>query len=1047
MLINTVEGQECRIAIVENGQLEELYVERVSSASHVGNIYKGRITNVEPSIQAAFVDFGLSKNGFLHISDVNPSYFPKNRRNGQQESVGRKKGHRDRPPIQDCLRRGQEVIVQLTKEGIGTKGPTMTTYISVPGRLLVMMPGMSRLGVSRKIDDDGARDKARAILAELNPPDDMGFIVRTAAIDRPKKEFQRDLNYLLRLWKNVRHRINTSKSPAEIYQESDLVTRTIRDVYNANIGRIICDNREIAAKAKEFLDVAMPRTAHNIELYTGKQGLFHDVGLEDEIEKIYARRIELPSGGSLVFDQAEALVAIDVNSGRFREHSDAETTATKMNMEAAREIARQLRLRDLGGVVIIDFIDMREEKNRRTIERVLRDEMKTDRAKSKVLRISAFGIIEMTRQRVRPSLKHSIFRTCGHCEGIGLIKSEESQSLLVMRNLQRACTNEQVAVIEVSVTPTVANHLSNFERRRILELEAQCNKKIVIKGDPALSGNQLQIACTNARGSQVAWEQPLRPAPDRTKIETVPLASVLPPALPAVEGEDFFDEEGDWMGGEPLEDSEAGEGGDEHDDEHAEAHGEEPVGSEARFASAEAAADSGEAAEADGGWLFQQRSHDKSAGGKAASQPATGQSPTGASKASTPAAPAAMSTPSSLPSVGQPAAMAAAAVQDQPAAPPTGDGEGQPGQPGEGKRRRRRGRRGGRRHRKHQEQLQAQQGAPTQPSQPVQPSRSAQQAPAAAPAETPSQPAPAKPQPQPKPQPPKAKPQPQSQPKALPQPKPQAQPKPQPQRKSTPQPVILPAPAGVPELAAAAFSSATPDESKPAAKPAAPAASYNKSARQEQASTTKPAAAGQHEPWMALFGGQDPAAKQAAPAATKPVVEKSTPAPAAPSVAAGKPGPVVSEPAAEPAKKKGRKPSGKTTAAKDVPAAKDVAVKETPTKKAAAKSAAKGDSQAVTTLPPAEPAAKRPRRVAKPKAHAAEPPAPATVPSAPTPPVPTPPQAGPATKPAAKRARRPAPPRQDPEYYEEHRREQKQARKRRPTDEIRDEDDVDFTRE
>ena len=530
MLINTVEGQECRIAIVAEGQLEELYMERVSSASHVGNIYKGRITNVEPSIQAAFIDFGLVKNGFLHISDINPSYFPKNRRSSN-ESVGRKKGFRDRPPIQDCLRRGQEVVVQLTKEGIGTKGPTMTTYLSIPGRLLVMMPGMSRLGVSRKIEDDQARDKARAILADLKPPPDIGFIVRTAAIERPKREFQRDLNYLLRLWKSVKLRIQNSKAPAEIYQESDLVTRTIRDVYNTDINRIICDNQEVAVKAKEFLDVAMPRTKNIIDLYVGKEGLFHEYGLEQEIEKIYARRLELASGGSLVFDQAEALVAIDVNSGRFREHSDAETTATKINMEAARQIARQLRLRDLGGVVIVDFIDMREERNRRTVEKVLRDEMRSDRAKTKVLKISNFGIVEMTRQRVRPSLKQSIFRTCPHCEGTALIKNEESQALLVMRNLQRACSNELVAQVEVSVTPSVEHHLANFERKRISDLEVKFNKKILVKADPLLSGSEVKINCLNSRSSVVAWEQPPKSGPvHAANPPTMSLDQIVPPS-------------------------------------------------------------------------------------------------------------------------------------------------------------------------------------------------------------------------------------------------------------------------------------------------------------------------------------------------------------------------------------------------------------------------------------------------------------------------------------------------------------------------------------
>ena len=528
MLINTVQGQECRIAIVNKGLLEELYVERASSASHVGNVYKGRITNVEPSIQAAFVDFGLPKNGFLHISDISPSYFPKAQRSGN-EAVGRKRGHRDRPPIQDCLRRGQEVIVQMTKEGIGTKGPTMTTYLSIPGRLLVMMPGMSRLGVSRKIEDDDTRNKARQILADLAPPQDIGFIVRTAAIGHSKRDFQRDLNYLLRLWKSIKKRINSTKGPCEIYQESDLVTRTIRDVYNTDIERIICDNQSVAEKIKEFLDMSMPRTKNDVQFYTGKEGLFHDYGLENEIERIYSRRVELPSGGSLVIDQAEALVAIDVNSGRFREHSDAETNALKLNMEAAKEIARQLRLRDLGGVVIIDFIDMRQEKNARMVEKTLRDEIRNDRAKTKVSKMSGFGIVEMTRQRVRPSLKHSIYRTCWHCEGAGLIKSEESQSLLVTRILQRAASQDDVVQITVTTTPTVEQHLANVQRRQIADIEATWGKRIILKSDSTLPGDEIRVTCLNSRGNEVALEQVMPMTGAKAMIDTVPVVVTLPP--------------------------------------------------------------------------------------------------------------------------------------------------------------------------------------------------------------------------------------------------------------------------------------------------------------------------------------------------------------------------------------------------------------------------------------------------------------------------------------------------------------------------------------
>ncbi len=540
MLINAAEGQECRIAIVHNGVLEELYVERASSASRVGNIYKARVTNVEPAIQAAFVDFGEGKNGFLHVSDLHPQHFPKGK--GVAEPVGRKQRHRDRPPIQECLRRGQEVIVQLTKDGIGTKGPTMTTYLSIPGKYLVMMPGMSRMGVSRKIEDEEARQKAREILSDLSLPQDMGFIVRTAGMNRPKRDLQRDLHYLSRLWKSVKQRIKTSKPPAEIYQESDLVTRTIRDVYNTDISRIICDSKPVALKVKEFLDVAMPRVKHVIELYVGKGGLFHDFGLEREIEKINARRVELPLGGSLVIDQTEALVAIDVNSGRFREHNDAETTALKINQEAAGEIARQLRLRDMGGVIIIDFIDMRQEKNRRAVEKSFREAMKVDRAKTKVLRISSFGIVEMTRQRVRPSLRASVYRTCPHCQGSGITKSEESLALLVLRSLQRAGSNPDIADITVTVAPAVAHHLTNYQRQQIVDLETRTGKGIIIQADPAMMGDQIRISCTNARGSEVAWEQDM----STTASKELPVVTVLDSA-PSVqddqpETEDFDDQ-------------------------------------------------------------------------------------------------------------------------------------------------------------------------------------------------------------------------------------------------------------------------------------------------------------------------------------------------------------------------------------------------------------------------------------------------------------------------------------------------------------------------
>ncbi len=536
MLINTVQGQECRIAVVSDEGLEELYVERTSTASRVGNIYKARVTNVESAIQAAFVDIGLGKNGFLHISDINPTYFPKSKR--AVESVGQKRSYHYRPPIQECLRRGQEVVVQMIKEGIGTKGPTMTTYLSIPGRLLVMMPGMSHLGVSRKVEDEDARNKARSALGELVLPPDMGFIVRTAGIDRPKRELQRDLNYLLRLWKAVKQQIKRARIPSEIYRESDLVTRTIRDIYSAEIERVICDSPAVARQVEQFLNVAVPRGKHSVELYTGQEGLYYESGLEVEIEKIHARRVELPMGGSLIFDQAEALVAIDVNSGRFRQHSDAETTALNINLQAAREIARQLRLRDMGGVIIIDFIDMREEKNRRLLEKTLKDAMKPDRAKTKVLRTSAFGIIELTRQRLGPSLKQSYFNRCLRCDGLGIVQSEESLSLRIMRDIQRASVDANVAHIEAVVPPEVAHFLLNRQRLEIARVEAATGKAIVVRADAEVGAGNGTIHCTNPRGAPVAWENPTVGKPERTTLQTIPISQVPPPAAPAqAEGE------------------------------------------------------------------------------------------------------------------------------------------------------------------------------------------------------------------------------------------------------------------------------------------------------------------------------------------------------------------------------------------------------------------------------------------------------------------------------------------------------------------------------
>ena len=479
MLINYVSGEECRIAIVTNGRLEELYQERAGTESHVGSIYKGRVLNVEPAIQAAFIDFGLERNGFLHISDLHPMYFPGDARE-ECERVGSKTPRRERPPIQKCLHRGQDILVQVIKEGIGTKGPTLTSYLSIPGRFIVMMPHMERLGVSRRIEEDEIRRNMRKMLDELNPPKDFGFILRTAGLGRTKTDLKRDLAYLQRLWKAIEHRMN-QVGIGELYAESDLVIRTIRDVYSTDILRIVVDDPTAAKRARDFLQIASPRATAKVVLYSESVPLLHRFNVEQQIENINARTVPLPSGGSIVIDSTEALVAIDVNSGKSRKAHDAETNAFKTNIEAADEICRQLRLRDLGGVIINDLIDMRLAKHRREIEQSFRNHLRRDRARTRISIISPFGILEMTRQRMRPSLNKSMYMDCPNCQGTSRVKNPESVVFDVMRRLAFVLHRSQVMRVEVTVSPTVAFYLLNRWRNQLTALEQQHGKSILVR--------------------------------------------------------------------------------------------------------------------------------------------------------------------------------------------------------------------------------------------------------------------------------------------------------------------------------------------------------------------------------------------------------------------------------------------------------------------------------------------------------------------------------------------------------------------------------------
>jgi ribonuclease E len=424
---------------------------------------------------------------------------------GGRPGFGRPGFGRPKPLIQDIFRRGQEVLVQVIKEGIGTKGPTLSTYISIAGRYLVLMPGLNRIGVSRKIADEEQRRRLREILHELQPPKGLGFIIRTAGLDRTKKELQRDLAYLSRLWQVVVRRIKKLKSPAEIYQESDMITRTIRDTFTSEIDTIWVDEPAAFEHAQEFLQIVMPRYASRIKHYEGSEPLFHKYGIENEISRIQLRHVPLAHGGSIVIDQTEALVAIDVNSGTFRADNNAEETAYQMNLQAAKEIARQLRLRDLGGVIVNDFIDMREEKHRRGVEKAMRDAVKRDRARTKVLKISPFGIIEMTRQRIRPSLKRSVYHDCPHCEGTGQVKTCESMSIDVMRMLQLAAHRENIQRIQVRVAEDVAHYLLNKKRKEIAQLEEPGRIQIIITGAAGVAPETLELACFDNNNTEVKF--------------------------------------------------------------------------------------------------------------------------------------------------------------------------------------------------------------------------------------------------------------------------------------------------------------------------------------------------------------------------------------------------------------------------------------------------------------------------------------------------------------------------------------------------------------
>lgn len=508
MLINMKEPEESRIAILNDQNLEAIYIERTSALGHVGNIYKGKVVNIEPSIQAAFVDIGESRNGFLHVSDVMPIYGHIKEDNSRYKKKERR--------IQDLLARGANVLVQISKEGIGNKAPTLTTYLSIPGRYIVLMPSIKKAGVSRKIEDEHLRRKLRTLLTEIGPPPGMGYIVRTAGAGRSKRELSRDLDYLLNLWKVIVKRAQYAKSPSLICQESDLVIRTLRDVFSEDISEIIIDTPDLYQKALDFMRILSPDYEKILHLYKDKIPLFHRYRVEGEIEKIFQKRVPLSSGGHIVIEQTEALIAIDVNSGKYTDEKDIEKTALKINMEAAVEIARQLQLRDLGGVIINDFIDMKDSRNRRTLERAFREAISKDRARNRVGRISQFGIIEMTRQRLGPSIRSYTHDMCTHCFGRGFTKSIESMSLSIIRKIRLGTALDKVKKITVTVNPEVVWDLANRKRKDLHTLEEKTSTEIVITPCENSFIETAKVEYFDANDNPVDAEQEIASVPETT---------------------------------------------------------------------------------------------------------------------------------------------------------------------------------------------------------------------------------------------------------------------------------------------------------------------------------------------------------------------------------------------------------------------------------------------------------------------------------------------------------------------------------------------------
>jgi ribonuclease G len=502
LVINTT-SHETRIALIENGTIAELYIERSRVKGIVGNIYKGRVVRVLPGMQAAFVDIGLEKAAFLYVADVfdaieeYETFMDGNGKKEEQQTPTDSERPDFHPmhPIEELLQEGQEILVQVSKEPIGTKGARITSHISLPGRHLVYMPTVDHVGVSRRIEDETERERLKEIVERIRPVG-AGFIVRTVSEGKSEEDLLADMTYLTRLWEQIDKKKDSGNAPTLIHSDLDVTQKVVRDILTDQVDRIIVDAKPEHDKIVQFISTFMPKMKYSIELYEEDEPIFDHYGLEVDISRALGRKVWLKSGGYIIIEQTEALTAIDVNTGRFVGKHNLEDTILKTNLEAVKEIAYQLRLRNIGGIIIIDFIDMEKEVNREKVFAALEEAVKADKSKTNILKISELGLVEMTRKRVRESIGRILCEPCPYCEGRGYLKSKITVCHEIFRELRREMLDVHGAKATLTVHPQIADLLYDEERRGLEELEKRFRKRITVRAKPGFHHEQFEIAIT-----------------------------------------------------------------------------------------------------------------------------------------------------------------------------------------------------------------------------------------------------------------------------------------------------------------------------------------------------------------------------------------------------------------------------------------------------------------------------------------------------------------------------------------------------------------------